>query len=446
MTQRVLRLAAIGGDGIGPEVVAATLPVLAAAVEGGGGTLVVSDLDWGGERYLRTGEVAPADAPDIVRNFDAVLFGAVGRYDVPDDIPVWDLVIRLRQGLQLAVNVRPVHAFPGVPSHVRDVEGVDFVVVRENTEGEYAGIGGRAHGGTGAEIAVEVAVHSAAAIRRVAGYAFQEARRRSAPLVAVSKSNAMRHGYALWDQVVAEVAAGFPDVAWERVFVDAMAARMIERPRSLGVVLASNLFGDILSDLGAVLGGGLGMAPSANICADGSGVGLFEPVHGSAPDIAGSGAANPLGCVLSGAMLLDHTGFAAAAARVRDAVAVTVADLTARTPDIGGRATTAQVAARLLDAVTARRRPARSERDSVGRPGLTAREAGTRAGMTQTPDAEDQPDRATTVGETGGLPGRNAAPEASQLSEDEMADTVSGAGPAGGTAADEPESSTAGNG
>lgn len=353
MSARVLRLAAIGGDGIGPEVVTATLPVLRAAVEARAGTLVVTDLDWGGERYLRTGEVAPADALDVVRTFDAVLFGAVGRSDVPDDVLVWDLVIRLRQGLQLAVNVRPVRAFPGVPSAVRDVEGVDFVVVRENTEGEYAGMGGRVHRGTSAEIGVEVAVHSAAAIRRVARYAFEEAHRRHAPLVTVSKSNAMRHGYAVWDEVVADVAGDFPEVPWQRVLVDAMAARMIEQPRSLGVILASNLFGDILSDLGAVLGGGLGMAPSANISADGTGVGLFEPVHGSAPDIAGSGEANPLGCVLSGAMLLDHTGFADAAELVREAVAGTVLDERARTPDLGGGATTAEVAGRLLDAVAA---------------------------------------------------------------------------------------------
>ena len=345
---KVVRLAVIPGDGVGPEVVAATVPVLDTAMRVDGGSVDATELDWGGERFLREGSAMPADAADVVRQSDAVLFGAVGRPDVPDHELVWGLIIGLRQQLDLAVNIRPVRAFPGVPTKVRDTDGVDLVIVRENTEGEYVGAGGVAHGGSGHDLGIEVAVHSRRVIERAARHAFAVADARSGRLCLVTKSNAMRFGYPLWDRVVREVAEEFPRVELETVLVDAMAARMIQSPRSLDVLLASNLFGDILSDLAAVLAGGMGMAPSANILPGTDMPGIYEPVHGSAPDIAGKGIANPVACMLSGALLLEDLGHVDAARRIRDAVAGTLQDPAHHTADLGGQATTADVASAVL--------------------------------------------------------------------------------------------------
>jgi tartrate dehydrogenase/decarboxylase / D-malate dehydrogenase len=337
-----MRLAVVPGDGIGPEVVAATVPLIERLVP-----LEVTELDWGSERWLQTGTVMPDDAVATARAHDAVLFGAVGRPDVPQDVPVWGLILKLRQELDLFVNLRPVTSWEGIAGPLRDGAGVDFVVVRENTEGEYAGVGGRSHSGTPDEVAVEVAIHSRRGIERVARHAFALARARRGLVSLVTKSNASRFGYPLWDEVVAEVGAQHPDVTLEQVFVDAMAARMIERPRSLDVVLCSNLFGDILSDLGAPLQGGLGMAPSANVQPGGHAPGVYEPVHGSAPDIAGTGVANPCGCILSAALLLRDLGEAEAASCLEHAVGAAVRGT--RTPDLGGSATTAELAAAVAE-------------------------------------------------------------------------------------------------
>lgn len=345
---KVVRLAVIPGDGIGPEVVAATVPVLRAALEVDGHRLDVTSFDWGGERFLRQGAAMPADAADLVKQTDAVLFGAVGRPDVPDHELVWGLIIGLRQQLDLAVNIRPVRAFPGVPTKVRDTDGVDLVIVRENTEGEYVGAGGVAHAGSGHDLGIEIAVHSRRVIERAAHHAFALAGRRSGRLCLVTKSNAMRYGYPLWDRVVREVGEQYPAVRLETVLVDAMAARMIQAPRSLDVLLTSNLFGDILSDLAAVLAGGMGMAPSANVLPGAEVPGVYEPVHGSAPDIAGKGVANPVACMLSGALLLDDLGHTGAAGRIRDAVAGTLRDARHHTADLGGNATTADVSSAVL--------------------------------------------------------------------------------------------------
>lgn len=344
-----VRLAAIPGDGVGPEVVAATLPALGSALAADGTSLEVVELDWGGERFLRDGAAMPTDAADVVRATDAVLFGAVGRPDVPDHELVWGLIIGLRQQLDLAVNIRPVRAFPGVPGPVRGAEGTDLVIVRENTEGEYVGAGGLAHAGTGHDLGLEVAVHSRRVIERAAHHAFGLAGQRSRRLCLVTKSNAMRYGYPLWDRVVREVAEQYPDVELEIVLVDAMAARMIQAPTSLDVLLASNLFGDILSDLAAVLAGGMGMAPSANVRPGGDVPGVYEPVHGSAPDIAGKGLANPVARMLSGAMLLEDLGHASAATRLRSAIAAALTDHNHHTPDLGGTATTEDLASAVID-------------------------------------------------------------------------------------------------
>jgi tartrate dehydrogenase/decarboxylase/D-malate dehydrogenase len=341
---RQLRVAVVPGDGIGPEVVEATLPLLAQAAALDGASIELTTLDWGGERYLRTGEAMPGDAVDVVRGHDAVLFGAVGRTDIPADVSVWGLILPLRQALDLYVNLRPVRAWDGLAVPVRDVENVDFVVVRENSEGEYAGMGGRSHVGTTDEVAIEVAIHSRRGISRVADYAFRLARSRRQRVTVATKSNASRYGYVLWDEVVAEVAQRYPDVQVEYAFVDALAARMIERPRSLDVVLSSNLFGDILSDLAAPIQGGLGMAPSANISPEHTAPGVFEPVHGSAPDIAGKGIANPIACILSAGLLLEDCGCGRGAAPLARAVELALADERARTRDIGGRATSTEAA------------------------------------------------------------------------------------------------------
>jgi len=348
MAAGTLRVAAIPGDGVGPEVIAATLPVLQAALLRDDTKLDLVELDWGGERHLRTGTPMPSDAIEVVTATDAVLFGAVGRPDVPDHELVWGLIIALRQALDLAVNVRPVRSFPGVPTAVRDTDGVDLVIVRENTEGEYVGAGGRAHVGTPDETAMEVALHSRRVIERAARHAFDLARGRRGRVSLVTKSNAMRFGYPLWDAVVREVAEQNSDVELEVVLVDAMAARMVQQPRSLDVLLAGNLFGDILSDLAAVLAGGMGMAPSANVRPGGGVPGVFEPVHGSAPDIAGQGRANPVACLLSAAMLLDDTGRSAGAEAVRDAVTAALVDPALHTTDLGGTATTQQLSDAVL--------------------------------------------------------------------------------------------------
>jgi tartrate dehydrogenase/decarboxylase / D-malate dehydrogenase len=340
-----MRLAVVPGDGIGPEVVRVTVPLLDTALRLDGVSLDIEELDWGGDLWHRTGAMIPPDAVEYIAGFDAVLFGAVGRLDIPAHESVWGLVLTLRRALDLYVNLRPVWHWPNLPVPVNNADGVDFVVIRENTEGEYSGVGGRSHAGTPSEVALDVAVHSRRAIERVAIYAFQLAEQRSKRVSLVTKSNVSRHGYALWDEVVSEVGGRYPNVDLEFVFVDAMAARMILNPQSLDVMLCSNLFGDILSDLGSVFQGGLGMAPSGNIHPERAAPGIFEPVHGSAPDIAGKGIANPVACILSAAMLARENECPRAARALNEAIGKTLGQAEARTRDLGGHASTADLAA-----------------------------------------------------------------------------------------------------
>lgn len=352
-TNRTLRIAVIRGDGIGPEVVEAALPAIVDAAAHDGVTVECVELDWGGDRMIRTGSAMPADALDVARAHDAILFGAIGHPEVDPAVSVWSLVLPLRKGLQLYANLRPVVGWEGIWSPARDGARVDFLVVRENTEGEYSGIGGRAHEGTPQEVATEVAIHSRAAIERIARCAFQHAAERGETLTLATKSNVNRHGYGLWDEVVFGIGeAEFPAVELEKMYVDALATRMVSRPETLGVVLAGNLFGDILSDLGAPFAGGLGMVPSANVAPGLDVPGFFEPVHGSAPDIAGKGIANPLATVLSGAMLLRENGCPAGAGALELAVAEAVRD-GAVTTDLGGSATTDEAGAAVRAALSA---------------------------------------------------------------------------------------------
>ena len=332
------RVAVIAGDGAGPEVVAEARK----AVDALGLPIRWTDLPWGTAHYHETGAMMPPDALDTVRAHDAVLLGAVGDPSVPDHVTLWGLLLPLRQGLDLWANLRPARLLEGVPSPLAGGPKVDMLFVRENTEGEYSGVGGRAHQGLELEVGVEVSVFTRAGVRRVVKHAFELAERRRGVVTSATKSNASRYGYVLWDEVAEEVAAEHPDVRYERVLVDALAARMVRNPMSLDVVVASNLFGDVLTDIAAELQGGMGVAASASSAPGSGGPAVFEPVHGSAPDIAGQGIANPVGAIWSAALMLDHLGHAEESARLLAALEAVCAAGT-RTRDLGGSASTAEV-------------------------------------------------------------------------------------------------------
>jgi tartrate dehydrogenase/decarboxylase / D-malate dehydrogenase len=311
------RIAVIPGDGIGVDVTEAALEVLQAALPGG---LAPVAFDWSCARYLATGAMMPADGIATLRGFDAVLLGAVGwPATVPDAVSLHGLLLPIRKAFRQYANIRPHRLLPGVEGPLRR-GGFDILCIRENTEGEYAGAGGRVHQGTADEVAVETAIFTRAGVERILRFAFAQARGRSGRLASVTKSNAQRHSMVFWDEMTDRVAADFPDVTVSRYHVDAIAARMVMAPDSLDVVVASNLFGDILTDLGAAIQGGLGYAASANINPERDAPSMFEPVHGSAPDIAGQGIANPIAAIWSGAMMLEHLGEGEAAARVMAAV------------------------------------------------------------------------------------------------------------------------------
>jgi tartrate dehydrogenase/decarboxylase / D-malate dehydrogenase len=341
-------IAVIAGDGVGQEVIPAGLRVLEAVT-----SLDVEMLPWGAEYYAKTGTMMPNDALTRLDEHDAIYLGAVGWPTIPDHISLWGLLLPIRKAFQLYVNLRPVQLLPGVagPLAGRGPDDIDMVFVRENTEGEYSGTGGRVHVGTPYEVAVEAPVFTRIAIERVARYALDLAQARSGSLVSVTKSNASRYAYVLWDEVVAAAAADYPGVSVQRMHVDAMAARMVLRPDTIDVVVASNLFADILTDLGAAFQGSLGLAASANLDPTRTHPSLFEPVHGSAPDIAGQGRANPVGAIWSGALMLRHLGLGDEAARVEQAVAQVLADGAVRTADLGGSATTGEVADAVIEAL-----------------------------------------------------------------------------------------------
>jgi tartrate dehydrogenase/decarboxylase / D-malate dehydrogenase len=332
------RVAVIPGDGAGPEVVAEARK----AVDALRLDLTWHELLWGTAHFHEHGVMMPPDALDTVRTFDAVLLGAVGDPSVPDHVTLWGLLLPLRQGLDLWANVRPARLLDGVPSKLEGRPSVDMLFVRENTEGEYAGVGGRAHQGLELEVGIETAVFTRAGVRRVVKYAFELAETRRGVVTSATKSNASRYGYVLWDEVAEEVAAEHPSVTLERVLVDALAARMVSHPSSLDVVVGSNLFGDVLTDIAAVLQGGMGMAASASLAPGSDTTPVFEPVHGSAPDIAGKGIANPMGAIWSAALMLDALGENEASARVMRALE-DVCREGPRTGDVGGSASTTEV-------------------------------------------------------------------------------------------------------
>jgi tartrate dehydrogenase/decarboxylase/D-malate dehydrogenase len=356
MTKRY-SIAAIPGDGIGKEVVPAGLAVLAAAAARAGGfSLDVAEYPWGSDFYRSTGRMMPEDGLATLRRHDAILFGAVGDPDLPDDLTLWGLRLAICQGFDQYANIRPIRLFPGIASPLAgaDAAALDWVIVRENSEGEYAGHGGRAHRGLPEEVATETSIFTRVGVERIMRVAFRLAESRPRKhLIIVTKSNAQRHGMVLWDEIAAEVAKQFPGVRTERVLVDAMAARMVLKPRSIDTVVATNLHADILSDLAGALAGGLGLAPTANLNPERRAPSMFEPIHGSAFDIMGKGVANPTGTFWSAAMMLDHLGEAAAATMITDAIArVTEAGLL--TADLGGSATTRQVTEAVIAAIEGR--------------------------------------------------------------------------------------------
>ena len=343
MTEQVLRIAVIAGDGIGQEVVPEGLRVLDAVAPG---RFEYHHFPWGCQYYLETGRMMPANGLDQLRSMDAIYFGAVGWPGVPDHVSLWGLRLAICQGFDQYANVRPVRLLPGVPSPLRDAtpERMDWVVVRENTEGEYAGIGGRnlAARGPGSAVAIQAGLFTEEGCERIMRYAFDMAVGRRRKVTSVTKSNAQQYGMTLWDEVFSAVAADYPSVVTESWLVDAMAARFVLKPETLDVVVASNLFADILSDLGSALAGSLGIAASANLDPERRYPSMFEPVHGSAPDIAGQGIANPIGAIWSAALMLDHLGLTEEAARIMNAIETTTAQGTL-TPDLGGQAATHDV-------------------------------------------------------------------------------------------------------
>jgi len=344
---RRYRIAAMGGDGIGPEVVAAGVEVLKVCAERDGGFgLDFTDFDWGSDYYRKHGVMMPEDGADRLRAFDAILFGAVGAPDIPDHVTLWGLRLAICQPLDQYANVRPTRVLPGITSPLRNVAGpeLDWVIVRENSEGEYSGVGGRAHKGLPIEVAQDVSIMTRAGVQRIMRYAFRLARSRPRKLLTVvTKSNAQRHAMVMWDEIAAEVAAEFPDVTWDKMLVDAMTMRMVIRPASIDTIVASNLHADILSDLAAALAGSLGIAPTANINPERDAPSMFEPIHGSAFDITGKGIANPVATFWTAAMMLEHLGEKPAADRLMKAVERVTADPALHTPDLGGKATTRQV-------------------------------------------------------------------------------------------------------
>lgn len=313
-------IALIPGDGIGKDVTEATWQVLKGAASRGGFAIEGTSFPWSCAHYLETGAMMPPDGIETLRKFDAILLGAVGwPSEVPDSISLHGLLLPIRKRFVQYANIRPHRLLPGVQGPLRS-EGFDILCIRENTEGEYSGAGGRVHSGTADEVAIETSIFTRTGVERIIRFGLDQARARRKKLASVTKSNAQKHSMVFWDEVTDDVAKDYPDVEVSRYHIDAMAARMVLAPESLDVVVASNLFGDILTDIGAAIQGGLGYAASANINPDRSMPSMFEPVHGSAPDIAHLGIANPIAAIWSGAMMLEHLGEARAAADVMAAV------------------------------------------------------------------------------------------------------------------------------
>jgi tartrate dehydrogenase/decarboxylase/D-malate dehydrogenase len=351
---RTFRIAAIPGDGIGAEVIAAGIKVLDVLAGRAGFKMTFDHFDWGSDYYRKHGIMMPENGRDLIKDHDAIYFGAVGAPDVPDHITLWGLRLAICQPFDQYANVRPTRVLPGITSPLRNVKGpeLDWVIVRENSEGEYAGVGGRVHRGLPEETATDVSMFTRTGVERIIRFAFELARSRPRKLLTiVTKSNAQRHGMVMWDDIALEVAKRYPDVTWDKMLVDAMTMRMVMHPNSIDTIVATNLHADILSDLAAALAGSIGIAPTANLNPERKFPSMFEPIHGSAFDITGKGIANPIGTFWSAVMMLEHLGEKPAADRLMRAIERVTADKRFHTPDLGGTARTDAVTDAVCEAI-----------------------------------------------------------------------------------------------
>ena len=348
---KTYRIASIPGDGIGNEVIPAGIEVLQALSSKEGFSIKTVDFDWSSRRYVETGAYIPAGGLDELKKFDAIFFGAVGAPDVPDHLSLWGLRLPICQGFDQYANVRPSRLLPGIDSPMKNARDIDWVIVRENTEGEYSGAGGRVHTGLPNEVAMEISTFTRSGVERVHRFAFALASKRPRKhLTLVTKSNAQRHGMVLWDEIFFETSKNYEDVKTDRVLVDAVTTRMVLKPGSLDTIVASNLHADILSDLAAALSGSLGIAPTANLNPERRFPSMFEPIHGSAFDITGKGIANPIATFWTASMMLEHLGEPRAAARLMKAIEAVTAKKVF-TPDLGGTARTKDVTQAVIAAL-----------------------------------------------------------------------------------------------
>jgi len=358
---KTYQIACIPGDGIGKEVIPAGRAVLEALARSDGGfSFAFSSFDWGGDWYRAHGEMMPADGLEALRGMDAILFGSAGDPHIPDHITLWGLRLKICQGFDQYANVRPTRILPGIDAPLKRCTpaDLDWVIVRENSEGEYAGVGGRAHQGHPMEVATDVSILTRVGVERIMRFAFRLAQSRPRKLLTVvTKSNAQRHGMVMWDEIALQISREFPDVRWDKELVDACTARMVNRPASLDTLVATNLHADVLSDLAAALAGSLGIAPTGNIDPERRYPSMFEPIHGSAFDIMGRGLANPVGTFWSCVMLLEHLGEPAAAARLMQAIERVTADRSLHTRDLGGQALTDDVTRAVCELVARGPRP-----------------------------------------------------------------------------------------
>jgi tartrate dehydrogenase/decarboxylase / D-malate dehydrogenase len=349
------KIANIPGDGIGKEVIPAGTEVLKVIAAQSNFSFEFEDFDWGGDYYRKHGVMMPADGLDALRNKDAIMFGSAGDPRIPDHITLWGLRLKICQGFDQYANVRPTRILPGIDAPLKrcKTEDLDWVIVRENSEGEYSGVGGRAHQGHPIEVATDVSIMTRAGVERIMRFAFKLAQSRKRKfLTVITKSNAQRHAMVMWDEIAMQISKEFPDVKWDKELVDAATARMVNRPATLDTLVATNLHADILSDLAAALAGSLGIAPTGNIDPERRYPSMFEPIHGSAFDIMGKGLANPIGTFWSAVMMLEHIGESNAAAKLMRAIEKVTANSSLHTADLGGKATTAQVTAAICQELT----------------------------------------------------------------------------------------------
>lgn len=369
---KTYQIATIPGDGIGKEVVPAGRLVLETLAQASSGfRFEFEDFDWGGDYYRQHGAMMPEDGLAALRDRDAILFGSAGDPHIPDHITLWGLRLKICQGFDQYANVRPTRILPGIDAPLKRCgpKDLDWVIVRENSEGEYAGVGGRVHQGHPIEAATDVTMMTRVGVERILRFAFRLAQSRPRKqLTVVTKSNAQRHAMVMWDQIAAEVAAEFPDVKWDKELVDAMTARMVNKPATLDTIVATNLHADILSDLAAALAGSLGIAPTGNIDPERRYPSMFEPIHGSAFNIMGQGLANPIGTFWSCVMLLEHLGEQAAADQLMAAIEAVTADAQLHTRDLGGRANTAQVTQAVCARIAQASTPSRAKPQQVPEP------------------------------------------------------------------------------